>query len=74
MKTELLMIGTELLLGQIQDTNSTWISQVLAEHGIDCYQKTTVGDNRARIVDALDAGLRRSDVTCMRRLWRVSPR
>lgn len=62
MKTELLMIGTELLLGQIQDTNSTWISQVLAEHGIDCYQKTTVGDNRARIMGALDAGLRRSDV------------
>ena len=56
------MIGTELLLGQIQDTNSTWISQVLAEHGIDCYQKTTVGDNRARIVGALDAGLQRSDV------------
>jgi len=62
MKTELLMIGTELLLGQIQDTNSTWISQVLAEHGIDCYQKTTVGDNRARIMDALDGGLKRSDV------------
>ena len=62
MKTELLMIGTELLLGQIQDTNSTWISQILAEHGIDCYQKTTVGDNRARIMDALDAGLQRSDV------------
>jgi nicotinamide-nucleotide amidase len=62
MKTELLMIGTELLLGQIQDTNSTWISQVLAEHGIDCYQKTTVGDNRARIMGALDAGLQRSDV------------
>jgi len=62
MKTELLMIGTELLLGQIQDTNSTWISQTLAEHGIDCYQKTTVGDNRARIMGALDAGLQRSDV------------
>ena len=62
MKTELLMIGSELLLGQIQDTNSTWISQTLAEHGIDCYQKTTVGDNRTRIVDALHAGLRRSDV------------
>ncbi|MBX3179665.1 MAG: CinA family nicotinamide mononucleotide deamidase-related protein [Candidatus Hydrogenedentes bacterium] len=62
MKTELLMIGTELLLGQIQDTNSTWISQVLAEHGIDCFQKTTVGDNRARILGALDAGLTRSDV------------
>jgi nicotinamide-nucleotide amidase len=62
MKTELLLIGTELLLGQIQDTNSTWISQVLAEHGIDCFQKTTVGDNRARILSALDDGLKRSDV------------
>lgn len=62
MKTEILLIGTELLLGQIQDTNSTWISQVLAEHGIDCYQKTTVGDNRARIMGALDDGLKRSDV------------
>lgn len=62
MKTELLLIGTELLLGQIQDTNSTWISQVLAEHGIDCFQKTTVGDNRARIMGALDDGLKRSDV------------
>lgn len=62
MKTELLMIGTELLLGQIQDTNSTWMSQVLAEHGIDCYQKTTIGDNRSRIIGALDAALDRSDV------------
>lgn len=62
MKTELLMIGSELLLGQIHDTNSTHISQVLAEHGIGCYQKTTVGDNKDRIIAALDAGLNRSDV------------
>lgn len=61
MNVELLMIGTELLLGQIQDTNSTWMSQVLAEHGMGCYQKTTVGDNKARIAAALDAGLDRSD-------------
>lgn len=62
MNAELLMIGSELLLGQIQDTNSTYMSQVLAEHGIGCYQKTTVGDNRQRIIAALDAGLDRSDV------------
>lgn len=62
MKTELLMIGTELLLGQIDDTNSTWIARFLAEHGINCYQKTTVGDNRARIAAALDGALDRSDV------------
>ncbi|MCF6286019.1 MAG: CinA family nicotinamide mononucleotide deamidase-related protein [Candidatus Hydrogenedentes bacterium] len=62
MKTELLMIGSELLLGQIQDTNSTYISQALAEHGIGCYLKTTVGDNKERIMAMLDAGLDRSDV------------
>jgi len=62
MNAELLMIGSELLLGQIHDTNSTHISQVLAEHGVGCYQKTTVGDNRQRIMAALDAGLDRSDV------------
>jgi nicotinamide-nucleotide amidase len=62
MKTELLMIGSELLLGQIQDTNSTYIAQELAEHGIGCYQKTTIGDNKERIMAALDHGLDRSDV------------
>lgn len=62
MNAELLMIGSELLLGQIHDTNSTYMSQVLAEQGIGCYQKTTVGDNRQRIMAALDAGLDRSDV------------
>lgn len=62
MNAELLMIGSELLLGQIHDTNSTYISQVLAEHGIGCYQKSTIGDNKARIIATLDAGLDRSDV------------
>ncbi len=62
MKSELLMIGTELLLGQIHDTNSTYMSQVLAEQGIPLYQKVTVGDNLERIVAALDDALNRSDV------------
>lgn len=62
MKAEILMIGTELLLGQIHDTNATHISKVLAENGIHLYQKTTVGDNPQRIKDALDDALRRSDV------------
>lgn len=56
------MIGTELLLGQIHDTNSTYMSQVLAEHGIPLYQKVTVGDNRERMIAALDDALNRSDV------------
>jgi len=61
MKCELLMIGTELLLGQIIDTNAAWAARVLAENGIDVYQKTTVGDNPQRIRAALAAALDRAD-------------
>ncbi|MFA6242158.1 MAG: CinA family nicotinamide mononucleotide deamidase-related protein [Candidatus Hydrogenedentales bacterium] len=62
MNAEIVMIGTELLLGQIVDTNATHIGQVLAENGIGLYQKTTVGDNRRRIVNVLEAALNRADV------------
>ncbi len=62
MRAEILMIGTELLIGQINDTNATHIAQVLAENGINLYQKTTVGDNRERIMAALDGALTRSGV------------
>lgn len=62
MKAEILMIGTELLLGQIEDTNATYMGRVLADNGIDLFQKTTVGDNPDRIKDALRNALSRSDV------------
>ncbi len=62
MKTEIMMIGTELLLGQITDTNAVFMGQILAENGVNLHQKTTVGDNQARIVAALDAALDRADV------------
>lgn len=62
MHVEILMIGTELLLGQIQDTNATYLGQILKENGINLYQKTTVGDNRGRIMAALDGALSRSGV------------
>jgi nicotinamide-nucleotide amidase len=62
MKAEIVMIGTELLLGQIVDTNAAYIGQTLMEHGISLYQKTTVGDNPERIRHALAAALDRSDV------------
>ena len=62
MQAEILMIGSELLLGQIEDTNATYMSQVLAENGINLFQKTTVGDNQERIVAALNNALDRSDV------------
>ena len=62
LSAEILMIGTELLIGQIQDTNATYMAQALAAHGIHLYQKVTVGDNAARICAALEGALSRSDV------------
>jgi len=62
MKAEILMIGTELLLGQIVDTNASFLAQTLAENGVHIYQKTTVGDNQARIVAALRGALERADI------------
>jgi len=61
-QTEILMIGTELLLGQIEDTNATYMARTLAANGVNLYWKTTVGDNAGRIIDALRLGLSRSDV------------
>lgn len=61
-QAEILMIGTELLLGQIQDTNATYMARALAASGVNLYWKTTVGDNHGRICDALRTGLVRSDV------------
>jgi nicotinamide-nucleotide amidase len=62
MQCELLMIGTELLLGQVADTNAAYMGRQLADNGINLYQKTTVGDNPARIVGALNDALARADV------------
>jgi nicotinamide-nucleotide amidase len=60
MECEVLAIGTELLLGQVVDTNSSWIGQRLAAAGIACYHQVKVGDNHERIVRALRAALERS--------------
>lgn len=65
MGVELLTIGTELLLGQIVDTNASWISQRLAEAGIDIFYKSTVGDNWGRIEAAIRLAMSRADVIIM---------
>jgi competence/damage-inducible protein CinA-like protein len=57
---EIVTIGTEMLLGDLVDTNTAWISQRLAELGVGIYRHTTVGDNRERIVDALGEASSRS--------------
>jgi nicotinamide-nucleotide amidase len=54
-------VGTELLLGQVVDTNSSWMGERLAMAGIDSHFQTKVGDNLARMVLALRTALARSD-------------
>ena len=61
MRVEIVAVGTELLLGQVVDTNSTHIGEQLAASGIDCHFKTAVGDNLGRIVLAFRTALARSD-------------
>ena len=61
MRCEVVAVGTELLLGQIVDTNSSHIGERLAASGIDCHFQTKVGDNLARIVLAIRSALARSD-------------
>ncbi len=62
MGAEILTVGTELLLGQIVDTNASWISQRLAEAGIDVFYQSTVGDNWGRIEEAIRLAMARADV------------
>ena len=62
MQAEIVTIGTELLLGEIVDTNSAWIAQQLTTIGLNLYYTTTVGDNLQRISEVLRYSLQRSDV------------
>lgn len=61
MRAEVVAIGTELLLGQIIDTNSAWIGEQLASAGIDCHRQVKVGDNLDRIVAAISEALDGND-------------
>ena len=61
MRAEVVAVGTELLLGQIVDTNSAWIGERLALSGVDCHFQTRVGDNVARIVSVLRTALERNE-------------
>jgi nicotinamide-nucleotide amidase len=65
MRCEVVAIGTELLLGQIVDTNSAWIGAELAQAGIDSYFQTKVGDNLGRIIGCIRQALERSDAVIL---------
>ena len=61
MRCEFIAIGTELLLGQIVNSNAAWLGEQLALAGIDCVYHVTIGDNRERIHDTIQQALDRSD-------------
>jgi nicotinamide-nucleotide amidase len=65
MKAEIISVGTEILLGEITDTNASWIASRLPSLGLDLYHKSVVGDNLERIVSTLELALSRSDVIIM---------
>jgi len=62
MRSEIVSIGTEILMGQITDTNASWIAQQLPALGIDLYWVSAVGDNLGRLRTVLDRALDRSDL------------
>ena len=62
MHAEIVMIGTELLLGEIVDTNAARLARMLREIGLDLYYKSTVGDNETRMTEVINQALDRSDV------------
>ena len=59
---EIVAIGSELLLGQIVDTNSTWMAQQLTALGVNLFYKSVVGDNPERMKEVLTRALERADV------------
>jgi competence/damage-inducible protein CinA-like protein len=59
---EIISIGTELLLGEILDTNAQYLARALRDAGIDLYRKTTVGDNAQRIAQAIQQSLERCEI------------
>ena len=62
MNAEIIAIGTELLLGEISDTNSAHIAKSLRELGLDLWWISAVGDNEARIAELVDQARRRSTI------------
>jgi len=62
MKAEVIAIGSELLLGQIVDTNSSYIAKRLAENGIELVQTTTVGDDLQRMKEVIKEAINRSQI------------
>lgn len=62
MHTEIIAVGTEILLGQIINTNAAFVARRLAGMGIDVYHQTVVGDNSQRLTQAIKIAAKRNDL------------
>ena len=62
MRAEIITVGTEILLGDIVNTNSQFLAKELANLGIDVYYQSTVGDNEKRLYECFEESLKRSDI------------
>ena len=62
MTVEIICVGTELLLGNIVNTNAAFLAEQCADLGLSCYYQTVVGDNRERLLATVKTGLERSDI------------
>ena len=71
MRCEFIAIGTELLLGQIVNSNAAWLGEQLALAGIDCLYQVTIGDNRQRMKDTITQAL--EPLGCRYCKWRTRP-
>jgi len=65
MKAEIITVGTEILTGQIVNTNAQFLSEKLAEIGVDVYFQTAVGDNEARLLSLLEIASQRSSLVIL---------
>ena len=65
MKAEIIAVGTEILTGQIVNTNAQFLSEKLAEIGVDVYFQTAVGDNEARLMSLLEIASSRSSIVIL---------
>ena len=71
MKASILTIGDEILIGQIVDTNSASIARHLNNAGIVVWERTSVGDQREQITEAVKRAMNQSDVVILTALWGI---
>lgn len=65
MTVELISVGTEILLGNIVNTNAAYLSEKLAALGLSCYHQSVVGDNEERLTGAIELAVSRSDIVIL---------